>query len=216
MCLIRIQFHVLLLFPQDYSNGQLTSSSNVFLYNRVPSVLPKYGKTVGGGHRGIACIALSIVEPTTTSDGTTDECPILSEEELSVDDFEKFVTVRLLPQEISEELPDALVLQFNVWEQGRIDGTMKERLETYVCHSLWDVITELHLLPRELVVSSGNQSSQLSPLFSKFSTKWLDYGMKLGVSSVQKQNVTFSTKYSPRHTVKEMQNKVSMAVPDTR
>jgi hypothetical protein len=183
----------------------------------VPSVLPKYGKTVGGGHRGIACIALSIVDPTTSSDATTDECPILSEEELSVDDFHKFVTVRLLPQETSGENPDALVLQFNVWEQGRIDGAaMKERLETYVCHSLWDVITELHLLPRELVVCTGNQSSQLSPLFSKFSTKWLDYGIKLGVSSVQKQSVTFSTKYSPRHTVKEMQSKVSLAVPDTR
>jgi hypothetical protein len=44
----------------------------VYLYNRAPNVLPKYGKTVGtvgGGHRGIACIALAFIQvpiPTNT------------------------------------------------------------------------------------------------------------------------------------------------------
>ena len=89
---------------------------------------------------------------------------------------------------------------------------MKDRLETFVSHALWDVVTEMHLLPRELTI----KANELSTLFCDFSTKWLDFGMSLGVASAQKQTVTFCTKYAPRHTVKEMQYKVSLAVPDTR
>jgi len=67
------------------------------------------------------------------------------------------------------------VVQFNVWEQGRIDAdALKERLSTLVTHAMWDVVTELHVLPRELtIVESGNeaQTPRLSPLFSNFSIR---------------------------------------------
>ena len=46
--------------------------------------------------------------------------------------------------------------------------------------------------------------------------RWLELGMSLGVASVQRLAVPFSTKCAPRLTVKEMQHKVAQAVPDTR
>ena len=124
---------------------------------------------------------------------------MLGEEEFVSDDFKKFVAVvesnekAVINQvggaqdsdqeggvEGSDQVegaqgsdPALLVLQFNIWEQGRIDGTMmKDRLSTFVSHALWDVVTELHLLPRELTVpGSGHSAPQLSTLFSNFSTR---------------------------------------------
>lgn len=39
----------------------MEASTNVFLYNSTPSMLHKFGKTVGG-HRAIACVAMSVRE----------------------------------------------------------------------------------------------------------------------------------------------------------
>ena len=70
---------------------------------------------------------------------------------------------------------EGIVVQFNVWEQGRIDAdALKERLSTLVTHALWDVVTELHFLPRELTIAeSGNEikTPRLSPLFSNFAIR---------------------------------------------
>jgi hypothetical protein len=163
------------LHYQDYSNGNLTPSHNVYLFNRVPNVLPKYGKTVGGGQRGIACIALSFINANDMDDDDDDVIP-LTEEELSGDDFKNLVAVTLLPENDPTPSADALVLQFNVWEQGRIDGSsLKERLSTFVSHALWDVVTEVHLLSRQLTVATSSEtpSAQLSTLFSNFSTRFV-------------------------------------------
>jgi len=43
------------------SDGAMEPTQNVFLFNNTPSMLLKFGKTVGG-HRAIACVALSVRE----------------------------------------------------------------------------------------------------------------------------------------------------------
>ena len=70
-------------------------------------MLPKYGKTVGGGHRGIACIALSFGNADDNDDVVDDgESEVmLTEQELSGDDFKKFVTVTPLPANVETPGP---------------------------------------------------------------------------------------------------------------
>lgn len=156
-------------------NGSLTPSNKVFLFNRVPNVLPKYGKTVGGGYRGVACIALSFSN-VDDDEGEEDAIAMLQEDEISGEDFKKLTGVTPLTE---TDQPSTLVVQFNVWEQGKIDAAaMKERLSTFVSHALWDVVTELQILPRQLALKPSNESdssevSQLSTLFSNFLARFV-------------------------------------------
>jgi len=128
--------------------------NDVFLYN---------DSNPRGGHKGIACIALSIVDgqgnlvkhfsyPKPAAAGCQN-FPHLS----SLSSFEEMIDTQVYEDSSIEDGvkspgPMALI-QFRIWESGRIDfEKLTGLLQCSIKHALWDAILEYRMLPAPLAV----------------------------------------------------------------
>lgn len=128
---------------QDFSSNPVPSS-DVYLYNRPQA----------SGNRGIACIALALVDgrgnvvnqlnwprPISATQG--------DHPELSCEHFEQFIQTSIYEKDATSKRPGPVALiEFRVWERGHVNLDMlKEKLEEAIKHALWDVVLEYRLLP---------------------------------------------------------------------
>ncbi|XP_072918888.1 KICSTOR complex protein SZT2 isoform X4 [Hemitrygon akajei] len=140
---------------QHYTHGKNVSDADIYLYNK-PG-----GQGTGG--KGIACIALSIVDQQGNSVLTTQQPELADPSKLffGMDvfqeaDFNKLTEV--LRYESSSEGntsdPSTLV-RFDIWEQGNISLLqLTEKLQNGLRHALCDVVMEFRMLQCPLCVES--------------------------------------------------------------
>ncbi|XP_069837393.1 KICSTOR complex protein SZT2 isoform X6 [Dendropsophus ebraccatus] len=127
---------------------------DLFLYNK-PG-----GQGTGG--KGIACIALSFVDPqgALVSQAYGElavpplVCPSTTSHLLSVSTFESLTKVNRYTPDASPDCSVPLTLvRFDIWEKGNISSSqLSERLSNSLRHALCDVIIEFHILQIPLCV----------------------------------------------------------------
>ncbi|XP_067893001.1 KICSTOR complex protein SZT2-like [Heterodontus francisci] len=140
---------------QHYTHGKSVSDADIYLYNK-PG-----GQGTGG--KGIACIALSIVDqqgnpiPMTQQQEQTDPSKLCFAMDLIQEaDFNKLTSVSRYESssegKISE--PNTFV-RFDIWEQGNISLLqLTDKLQNGLRHALCDVVMEFRMLQCPLCVES--------------------------------------------------------------
>ncbi len=208
---------------QDSVDGVDIPVADIFLYNKCHS---------GGGRRGMGCLTMAVVDG---HGGLLHRSRKLASAEfatnldgaLKLDTLREMVDVkRLDPDDLVDE--DSLVLQVRVWEQGRVDvGEVMDKLQAVVKHALWELVTEFFLLPKDFttsqtlpyVMSAGGRNytaEVLSTDYKEFAKDWVEIGLKMDVTSVNKSEVEFMANYAPVNAKKELQHQISLAVNDVK
>ncbi|CAL4114579.1 unnamed protein product, partial [Meganyctiphanes norvegica] len=131
---------------QDFSatDQDLSSENNMFLFVRPAKA----------GAKGIACIALSMVDGSGASVQPMG-CPRPAlnayQEIFSKDDFECLTQVQEYQPSQSKKPGPVAMLQFKVWESGRVDlDEVRRYLLDSTHHALWDVNMEYRMLSAPL------------------------------------------------------------------
>jgi len=61
-------------------------------------------------------------------------------------------------------------MQFNIWEQGKVDLVgLRKQIESVASQSLWDLVTELFVMPNDL---TDGKINRLSTVYSHFLPSW--------------------------------------------
>ncbi|XP_033214181.1 KICSTOR complex protein SZT2-like isoform X2 [Belonocnema kinseyi] len=132
-------------YSQPESSAKRISESEIFLYNQTQS----------SGSRGIACIAMGIVNAkgeliATQNDAFRaspfSQCP-------RVQDFEKIVLTSVHDDKSEVASDVEALIEFRIWKQGRVNlEALVQKLKSAVRHAIWDLVTEYNLLPTVLTV----------------------------------------------------------------
>ena len=114
--------------------------NDVFLYN---DANPR------GGHKGIGCISVALVEGREggrlVRHSTYPKPAVVEGEGYGLNELEEMTHAELYAGEGA--VPAALV-QFRIWEQGRVDlERLTGLLQRSIQHALWDAILEYRMLP---------------------------------------------------------------------
>ncbi|XP_024942950.1 KICSTOR complex protein SZT2 isoform X2 [Cephus cinctus] len=159
----RSNYHFQDYFQPEGSDNRV-SESDIFLYNQSQS----------SGSRGIACIALAIVN----SNGDlirTERAPVTDSSlpiSLKVEDFEEIVSTSVYEgnknsNAKSNTKPEALI-EFRIWKQGRVNlESLIQKLRSAVKHATWDLVTEYNLLPTVLTEPLSCDNIQMRPTVNK-------------------------------------------------
>ncbi|XP_060686536.1 KICSTOR complex protein SZT2 [Hemiscyllium ocellatum] len=140
---------------QHYTHGKNVSDADIYLYNK-PG-----GQGTGG--KGIACIALSIVDQhgnpilTTQQQEHTDPSRLCFPTDLIQEaDFNKLTCVSRYESNSEGKISDPNTLvRFDIWEQGNISLLqLTEKLQNGLRHALCDVVMEFRMLQCPLCVES--------------------------------------------------------------
>lgn len=152
----RPEFHF-----QDYSQPESSqkrvTESDLFLYNQTPSA----------GNRGIACIALAVVDsPGNLVQHSHYPKPFTRayKEGLCEEDFATLTSAStyVLEEKNKEPEPAALV-EFRIWKQGRVNmDSLTQKLCAAVRHSTWDLLTEFCLLTAPITQVAGSEETSPS------------------------------------------------------
>lgn len=139
---------------QDYSKdySKRVMESDIFLYNQSHS----------SGSKGIACIAVGIVNSKGALISTSEKDWLDSDfpDPLRVEHFQDIVASSLHdPKMRTEPTPQALI-EFKIWKQGRVNvESLTQKLRAAVRHAVWDLVTEYKLLPTVLTEESVSDCS---------------------------------------------------------
>ena len=114
--------------------------NDVFLYN---DANPR------GGHKGIGCISVSLVEGREggrlVRHSTYPKPAVVEGEGYGLSELEEMTQAELY---IGEGAVPAALVQFRIWEQGRVDlERLTGLLQRSIQHALWDAILEYRMLP---------------------------------------------------------------------
>nr|XP_018915153.1 PREDICTED: protein SZT2-like [Bemisia tabaci] len=191
---------------QDYSQAEdslkRVKESEIFLYNQSPA----------SGNKGIACIALALVDRENTliehSNYPKLNPDSYREDPLTVQQFEALTATNLYEPNpsLSAPGPEALI-EFRIWKQGRVNlETLCQKLKGSVRHSLWDLLMELKLLTAPLTEHDRDDGvhGQLLDVHSQLMPQWMQFASDLGVPSVLVNTVTLSARHPIGITVKEL------------
>lgn len=139
-------------------------------------------------------------------------------------DLSKLIEIDQITSESTCALDeDCIILQFRIWEQGRIDiEEMAEKLKAIAAHALWEVVMEFSVLPNDIVTSKvfpGLGEEPLSCLdedFANFAKKWLDVGLAMngGLASLAFIEASIDAHQNSLNTLKELIHQVNLAVSD--
>ena len=186
---------------KDTVDGVQIPSADIFLYNKIAA---------SGGRRGLACISMTIVDGhgAAIHSSSKAKCSPLSFDEKNLQDF---ISVNQINE--NEALTEEdLILQFRIWEQGRVDlEELTEKLQNLVQHALWEVVTEHLLMPFDIMNTSLLTEIQEEPLerlnenFCNFAEEWFDLGHELKVVSISKTSANFISHHSTLNSMKEVQ-----------
>ena len=204
---------------KDTVDGREVPSADIFLYNKC---------VASGGRRGLACISMTLVDGhgsaihSSNSSGGSKTAKI-SDEFFKASDLKSlksdFIELTQVNEESEALTEEDLILQFRIWEQGRVDmEELVDKLQSIVQHSLWEVVTEYVLLPQDIITNSYNfpaglqeDSSEkpferLNEEFSDFALEWFDIGYEqLKVVSLSKTSANFVSHHSTLNSMKEVQ-----------
>ncbi|XP_014220610.1 KICSTOR complex protein SZT2-like isoform X1 [Trichogramma pretiosum] len=222
---------------QDYSQPETSSKhvpeTDIFLYNQSQS----------SGSRGIACIAIAIVNengdivPADKEHAfhpMTMECP-------KIIDFENVVQTTVYPNQNcgSNEVSSSPYVEFRVWKQGRVNlEALILKLKSAVKHAHWDLITEYNFLPRPLAVpiesdevpakenSFDDNPMKLTPyelgekgrlekIYHLNLVYWLQFGLEIAVPTVRRHAVYLEHRHYLPIMLRELQNLVQSHAVDT-
>eukprot|EP00062_Callorhinchus_milii_P003247 gi/632940344/ref/XP_007885267.1/ PREDICTED: protein SZT2 [Callorhinchus milii] len=139
---------------QHYTRGKNVSDADIYLYNK-PG-----GQGTGG--KGIACIALSIVDQQgnplqmTQRERTDSSKLCLAMDLIQETDFRKLTSVSRYERNSEGKLPDTNTLvRFDIWEQGNISLLqLTDKLRNALRHALCDAVMEFRVLQCPLCVES--------------------------------------------------------------
>uniref|UniRef100_UPI00398E855C KICSTOR complex protein SZT2 n=1 Tax=Pristiophorus japonicus TaxID=55135 RepID=UPI00398E855C len=140
---------------QHYTHGKSVSDADIYLYNK-PG-----GQGTGG--KGIACIALSIVDQhgnpilTTQQQEQTDPSKLCFAMDLIQEaDFNKVTSISRQESNSEGKISDPNTLvRFDIWEQGNISLLqLTDKLQNGLRHALCDVVMEFRMLQCPLCVES--------------------------------------------------------------
>lgn len=137
---------------QDYSSldgiRRRVSESDIFLYNQSHS----------SGSKGIACIALAIIDG--KGESVVDDYKSNFLKLFRVENFENIVSTNVYDHK-SEFKPNAeALIEFRIWKQGRVNlESLILKLSSAVKHGTWDLVTEYNLLATPLTEPIAANSS---------------------------------------------------------
>ncbi|CAG9855485.1 unnamed protein product [Phyllotreta striolata] len=134
---------------KDYSKSD-ENSDNIFIYNQ--------SQHPSSGSRGIACIALDLIDGSDRDGKESIEFSTIFKKEL----FDNIVTSEIIDNEGA--LPHSYV-EFRLWKQGRVNiENLSEKLKSAVSQATWDIITEYYLLQEPFCVENPENSEAISPI----------------------------------------------------
>lgn len=139
---------------QDYSkdSSKRVSESDIFLYNQSHS----------SGSKGIACIAVGIVNSNgdlitaSKKDWLDSDFP----NPLKLEHFQDIVASYLYDSKLQADLSPKALIEFRIWKQGRVNlESLTQKLREAVRHATWDLVTEYKLLPTVLTEELPDDTS---------------------------------------------------------
>lgn len=138
---------------QDYTkdSNKRVSESDIFLYNQSHS----------SGSKGIACIALGIVNlngdliKTSKQEWLDVEFP----NPFNIEHFQEIVSSYLYDNKTRSDFTPEALIEFRIWKQGRVNiESLTQKLRSAVKHATWDLVTEYKLLPTILTEELSNDN----------------------------------------------------------
>ncbi|XP_023246457.1 KICSTOR complex protein SZT2 [Copidosoma floridanum] len=222
---------------QDYSqpegSNKRVPERDIFLYNQSHS----------SGSRGIACIAVAIVNDRGDIIATENEelfgsmipsCP-------GIRDFENIVASEVYWGENCEKKDAHLArayIEFRIWKQGRVNlESLVQKLRAALKHANWDLITEYTFLPTVLAEPTGSdeeetnerssgdpseldcyelgEKGKLSKVYHTTLAYWFQFALDLSAPAIKKHVVKLERQHSLPVILKELQNLVQSHAPDT-
>ncbi|XP_037091097.1 KICSTOR complex protein SZT2-like [Pollicipes pollicipes] len=108
------------------------------------------------GGRGMACVSLSTVRP--SAPPPPPPLPLLEAAaiEWTPAQFEALTSTKLYDPQ--RDGPDAVLLQFNIWEKGRANlAWLEPRLPSAIRYALWDRCMVCHVLPHAPLEGAGGR-----------------------------------------------------------
>lgn len=137
-------------FPENDSPNNMVSEDNIFIYNQ--------SQNPSSGNRGIACIVLNLINNVIKETQVSDTFKT----DLENKKYKNIISTRVIKAE--DPLPD-VYLEFRLWKQGRVNiDNLIEKLNSTVCQSVWDLVTEYFLLTQPLCVEDSSKSDSISPI----------------------------------------------------
>ncbi|XP_031787876.1 KICSTOR complex protein SZT2 isoform X2 [Nasonia vitripennis] len=223
---------------QDYSqqdgSNKRVPESDIFLYNQSHS----------SGSRGIACIAIAIVnekgdiivtENENVFDSMFPSCP-------EIKDFEDIVATNvywgLNCEKNDSKSGTKAYIEFRIWKQGRVNlEALVHKLKAAVKHANWDLITEYNFLPTPLTESFNDENDtddhnirndpselnsyelgekgKLKEVYHTTLPYWFQFALDLAAPSMKKHIVKLERRHSLPVILKELQNLVHSHALDT-
>ncbi|XP_066906429.1 KICSTOR complex protein SZT2 isoform X3 [Halyomorpha halys] len=194
---------------QDYSQPEGSqkriSDSNIFLYNQSPV----------SGNKGIACLAISLVDKSgnVISNKGFKNAPF---EDLNIsldrENYEKLTKCQVLDSSDTELCPEVL-LEIRLWKQGRINKeALINKLKNTLQYALWDLITEYYVFRTPIFEEYDDfvaTSYILSKIFHILVPQWLRFGYELNVPAVKTHSIKLMSRHAVNITLKEINQLVA-------
>jgi hypothetical protein len=188
------------------------SDGRVYLFNNASR----------GGHRGIAIVAISIVD----KEGNLLEDE--TESDVSLAEMDRANRRRILTEAVrvrDGETPKLgkIFIDFHVWESGRVEPEdLDSKLSSCVRHSLWDLTTEFGFLRfpisvQQLRLGGGGapgSTSRLHPAYERLSREWFAFGLDVKANSCRSHEAVILTRFSLTLMLKEVVKMMSKQLPD--
>ncbi|XP_046747125.1 KICSTOR complex protein SZT2-like [Diprion similis] len=139
---------------QDYTkdSSKRVPESDIFLYNQSQS----------SGSKGIACIAVGIVNSSGELITTSKQEWLDSDfpNPFKVEHFQGIVSSSLYDGNLQPDLSPEALIEFRIWKQGRVNlESLTQKLRSAARHATWDLVTEYKLLPTVLMEELPNEVS---------------------------------------------------------
>ncbi|CAH1982614.1 unnamed protein product [Acanthoscelides obtectus] len=139
----RTHFHF-----KDYTENEegthMACEDNIFIYNQ--------SQNPSAGSRGIACIALALINNKQTGQKfhSNDFTKIFE-----TGDFDSVVNSEIISN--NAELPPSYI-EFRIWKQGRVNiENLSQKMEATVSQASWDIVMEYFLLTQTVCVNSNEK-----------------------------------------------------------
>ncbi|VEN57127.1 unnamed protein product, partial [Callosobruchus maculatus] len=138
-------------YAENEEGSHLACEDNIFIYNQ--------SQNPSAGSRGIACIALALVNNSHTVQGKGD--PQMFARIFETGNFDSVVSSNIIPE--GGELPPSYI-EFRLWKQGRVNiENLCQKMEATVSQATWDIVMEYFLLTQTLCVDSKMKVSEKCP-----------------------------------------------------
>jgi hypothetical protein len=118
---------------------------------------------------------------------------------------------------------DDVILQFRIWEQGRVDmEDLIETLQLMAQHALWEVVTEHLMMPNDIMALlhipgfSDDPIEKLHYEFQFFTKDWFEVGLELKVVSLTRSTAEFISHHTTLNSMKELQHQINMSIHDIK